>query len=176
MKTIWLLSVALLGMICVQTASAQNVYTSTEYNFRATFPGDVQQVDHPTQFQSYTSDHQFVTVVQFIPLNASEKPATNVPDAGWWQQYEKAVENGAGKSGSTLSLTNCTVGNIEGYPTDFCALTMRNSSGVDLSGRISSVYRYDKEAIYTVAAFYSVGGSYGDANVTAFQQSFSFLQ
>jgi hypothetical protein len=173
MKGISLVFAALLALVCVQTASAQD-FSTEQYNFRATFPGAVQQVSgsgNLIMFQSYSTDRQLAGLVEYAPLDQNEQPKTGTPDAAWWKGYEQGFING-GKD-ANLNLSGCAVATFQGHPADFCSLTMRTTVTA-LAGRFIIVYR--DGVVYDVAAFYSVPGSYGDANAAAFMQSFAFLK
>lgn len=176
MKRISLIFAVLLALFCIQTASAQE-FSTEQYNFRASFPGAIQQPvesGNLIQFQSYSPDNQLIAIVQYLPVAQINQPAAGTPDAAWWRAFEQGVVNG-GKN-VNIALPSCTVGTFEGagraFPAYLCSLSARNANAA-LAGRITFVYR--DGTVYSVMAAYSVPGNYGDANVAAFMQSFAFL-
>lgn len=172
-----LLFAVLLALVVAQSASAQ-AYRSTQYNFQANFPGDVKQINPSAgsalvQFVTFSANHQFAAVVQYVPLAQNEQPA-GTPDDAWWTAFEHGVANG-GKD-SSLVLSGCSRGNFasngQAYPADFCFVAMHTSKA-NLTGRYTFIYR--NGTIYSAMAMYTLPGSYSDADANAFVQSFGFL-
>lgn len=175
MKNLIVIFLAALVLFCATPSNAQFIYTNTQYGFQASYPGaavtqdPLNTTDTSFQFVAYSQDHHLIAGVQYNPL------PTATFDKSSWTFYNQSVEKGGTDATDTLTLNDCSVEQFNGYPAESCSMTVMVGNA-HVTGQMLSIWRGDKHVMYVVYAEYAVGSPHSDSEVSAFVNSFGFLQ